>query len=208
MLQEPTSHRVDAETGTLSNHSRTYQKRLSDLAGLYADSNAFEAMARNDGERIVYAVQDFHPPQQVGDLIFGVTRMEPGKVGDEFFLTRGHIHARANRPEIYTGEGGHGLLLMESPEGETRIIAITPRIICYVPPFWIHRLINTGNAPLVMSFAYPGDSGQNYSVIAATAGMRQRIFADGDGWKLVPNADYRPRDAAAIQEIYATGDTA
>ena len=50
--------------------------------------------------------------------------MQPGRIGDEYFLTRGHIHATGNRPEIYYGEAGQGLMLMESPEGETRIIEI------------------------------------------------------------------------------------
>ena len=52
--------------------------------------------------------------------------MSPGKVGDEYFMTRGHIHKQADRPEIYYGQKGSGLMLMESPEGEVRIVAIEP----------------------------------------------------------------------------------
>ena len=48
-------------------------------------------------------------------MIIGVTRMEPGKVGDEYYMTRGHIHARPNRPEMYYGESGVGVMLLESP---------------------------------------------------------------------------------------------
>ena len=81
--------------------------------------------------------------------------MQPGRIGDEYYLTRGHIHATGNRPEIYYGEAGQGLMLMESPEGETRIVEISPRVMCYVPPFWIHRAINVGQDALVMTFMYP-----------------------------------------------------
>jgi len=80
--------------------------------------------------------------------------------------------------------------------------------MCYVPPFWIHRSVNTGDTPFVMTFVYPSDSGQDYDVIAQTGGMRSRIVSDGAGWKEIPNAAYRPRNKAEIAAIYATGDQA
>ena len=208
MLAPPSSHVVTPSKGTLGQSSRTYKKKLRDLAGLYADAASFNVAAESHGDHIVYEVQDKHPDQHAGDLIFGVTLMQPGRIGDEYYMTRGHIHAIGNRPEVYYGESGEGLMLMESPEGETRIIEIHPRVICYVPPFWIHRSVNVGNEPLVMTFVYPSDSGQDYDVIAKTGGMRTRIMASEDGWKEAPNADYRPRDANQIAAIYATGDQA
>ncbi|TIN31988.1 glucose-6-phosphate isomerase family protein, partial [Mesorhizobium sp.] len=80
----------------------------------------------------------------------------------EYFMTRGHIHNQADRPEIYYGQKGRGLMLMESPEGEVRIVPIDAQTVCYVPPFWIHRSINVGDDDLVMLFCYPADSGQDY----------------------------------------------
>ena len=208
MLAPPTSHLVSAASGTLENPTRTYRKHLRDLEGLYEDRAAFETMVAEDGDRIVYQVQDRHPAQEAGDLIFGVTLMQPGRIGDEFFLTRGHIHANANRPEVYYGESGEGLMLMELPEGEVRIIEIRPRVLCYVPPFWIHRSVNTGAVPFVMTFIYPSDSGQDYGVIEQTSGMRSRIVAGDQGWKEVANKGYRPRSADQIKAIYDSGDAA
>ena len=78
-------------------------------------------------------------------------------------------------------------MLLESPEGEVRALPIGPRDICYVPPFWIHRSVNVGDTDLVMTFAYPADSGQDYAVIERSGGMRSRVVADGDGWTLVDN---------------------
>eukprot|EP00752_Nemacystus_decipiens_P019106 g17162.t1 len=103
--------------------------------------------------------------------------MEPGRIGDEFFMTRGHIHATANRPETYYGETGEGLMLMESPDGQVTILEVRPKVLVYVPPMWIHRSVNTGDTPLVMSFCYPSDSGQDYEVIARSGGMAVRIVA-------------------------------
>ena len=80
----------------------------------------FAPCMREVGDISVYEVTDFKPSADPGDMIFGVTHMRPGKVGREYFLTRGHIHANANRPEVYYGERGRGVMLLESPEGEVR----------------------------------------------------------------------------------------
>ena len=206
MAITPTSHRIDPASGLLSDSTGRYEKRLSELDGIYGDAGAFAEAAARDGDRVVYYVHEVRPAAARGDLIFGTTFMEPGKVGAEFFVTRGHIHAIANRPETYYGESGQGLMLLESPEGETRILEIAPRVMVYVPPLWIHRSVNTGSTPLVMSFCYPSDSGQDYGLIARSGGMATRIVADGDGWKAVPNVSYRPRAKAEIDAILATQD--
>lgn len=206
MHQTPTTHQIDPASGTMTGATGRYEKKLSDLAGIYLDDTAFEAAVTQDGDRIVYYVHETRPAQAKGDLIFGTTFMEPGRIGDEYFVTRGHIHATANRPETYCGERGTGLMLLESPEGETKILDIAPRTLVYVPPMWIHRSVNVGTEPLVMSFCYPSDSGQDYGVIAASGGMETRIMADGTGWVAVRNPAYRPRSQDEVRRILATAD--
>ena len=80
---------------------------------------------------------------------------------------------------MYYGESGRGLMLLESPEGEIRTVEIGPRALCYVPPYWIHRSVNTGPDELVMTFAYPADSGQDYAIIEEAGGMKSRVVDDG-----------------------------
>ena len=206
MYKLPTAHKIEPATGTMGGATGRYEKRLRDLAGIYADQTAFAAAVEKDGDRVVYYVHETRPAAAHGDLIFGTTFMEPGRIGDEYYVTRGHIHARANRPETYYGESGTGLMLMESPDGETQILEIAPRVMVYVPPMWIHRSVNTGTEPLVMSFCYPADSGQDYEIIARSGGMARRIVADGAGWKAVDNADYRPRSADQVAAVLATRD--
>jgi glucose-6-phosphate isomerase len=199
-LREPASFTVAVAEGRLAGASGRYVKRLRDLEGLYADTSAFQAALEHD--RVVYEVTEFRPSEAAGDLIFGVTRMEPGRIGNEFFLTRGHIHQRADRPEIYCGESGHGVMLMESRSGETRTVEILPRSTCYVPPYWIHRSVNVGEEQLVMTFCYPSGAGQDYAIIAHTGGMRHRVVTDeAGGWALAENVDYRPRSPSEIAAI-------
>ncbi len=159
-------------------------------------------MAVESGACVVYEVTDYHPGNRCQDLIFGVTRMVPGKVGREFFMTRGHIHGIADRPEVYIGKKGRGLMLMESPAGETRVIEIGPDDICYVPPFWIHRSVNIGNEDFVMLFCYPADSGQDYGIIARSNGMKHRVMDDGKGcWALEENPAYQTRNRDDIKKL-------
>ena len=203
-LFEPVGCVVDPDAGALRHATGRYEKRLADLQGLYADRAAFDALLAESGDSVVYDVSEFRPTETAGDLIFGVTRMSAGKVGAEYFLTRGHIHRNADRPEIYYGQKGRGLMLLESPNGETRIVAIEPFTVCYVPPFWIHRSVNTGNQDLVMLFCYPADSGQDYGIIERSGGMRSRIVDNGTGgWTQIANPHWRPRDRAAITALYA-----
>jgi glucose-6-phosphate isomerase len=202
---EPVGCAIDLATGAMSNPTGQYKKHFRDLDGLYGDAAAFEAMRAEWNDRVVYDVSEFRPRETAGDLIFGVTRMSPGKVGDEFFVTRGHIHRNADRPEIYYGQKGRGLMLLESPAGDVRVVPVEPLTVCYVPPFWIHRSVNVGGEDLVMMFCYPSDSGQDYEIIARSGGMRTRIVDDGaGGWKHVENPAWRRRDAATIAALHAT----
>src|SRR5690242_2805813 len=105
LLAEPACCTVRIDDGKLDGATGRYEKRLSELAGLYADTDAFDA-ALQAGDRVVYAVEDFRPSTASDDMIFGVTRMVPGKIGAEYFVTRGHIHGKANRPELYYGQKG------------------------------------------------------------------------------------------------------
>lgn len=204
MYQEPTSHRIDPQSGAMGNPTGHYEKRLKDLVGIYTDASAFEAAVTTGGDSVVYTVREMRPSQASGDITFGTTFMEPGRIGDEFYMTRGHIHAIANRPEVYYGESGTGLMLMESPDGETRILEVAPRVAVYVPPMWVHRSVNVGATPLVMSFYYPSDSGQDYDIIGRAGGMASLIVADGTSWKAVPNPNYRPRAPQDVARVLAT----
>ena len=206
MIPTPTSHRIDPLSGELTGATGNYSKKLSDMVGLYEDEESFSRALEKGGEAIVYKVSDFRPDAVHGDLIFGTTFMEPGRIGSEFFMTRGHIHAKANRPETYYGESGEGLMLLESPEGATQVLEVLPRQMIYVPPFWIHRSVNIGSVPLVLSFCYPSDSGQDYSIIERSGGMASRIVADGSSWKEIPNSSYRRRETSEIERVYEGGD--
>lgn len=192
----PASVSVDPETGEMTGRTRRYEKRFDDLAGLFADEAAFAEVARLRGSEVAYQVDEFRPSDRAGDVIFGTSTLYPGRIGDEFIFTRGHIHAVGDRPEIYLCQSGHGVMLMELADGTVRAEEMTPNRVVYVAPHWIHRSVNVGAAPLVTLFCYPADAGQDYDIIGRAGGMRDLIVDDGTGgWKRVANPRYQPRAA-------------
>lgn len=198
MFVSPSSCRIDPG-GAMTNPTGAKRTRIRDLAGLFADEAAFAALSAANGDALAYGVDEFRPERAAPqELIFGTSTLEPGRVGDEFFMTRGHIHVKSDRPEIYFCQEGRGVMHMELPSGETKPMEMHPGIVIHVPPYWIHRSVNTGTAPLVTFFCYPADAGQDYEIIARAGGMRTLIVADGDGWREAPNPRYRGRDAGEI----------
>jgi glucose-6-phosphate isomerase len=186
-LRVPAELRIDPVTGVMANATRRYEKRVADLRGLYADAAAYEALAREHGERLAYEVYDHRTDERAGDLVFGTSVLYPGRVGGEYAMTRGHIHHIADRTEIYYTLRGHGVLLMQTVDGELDAVELRPGTVAYVAENRIHRSVNVGGEPLVTLFCYAGDAGQDYGVIERSGGMRQLVVADGDGWTTVDN---------------------
>ena len=86
------------------------------MAGMYADADA-ERAAIAAGDALVYEVFQHDMPQHAGELVVCTTRLYPGKVGDEFFMTKGHYHQIRERAEVYYGLAGEGRLVVAKDEG-------------------------------------------------------------------------------------------
>jgi glucose-6-phosphate isomerase len=101
--------------------------------------------------------------------------MSPGKVGDEFFLTRGHFHVRRECGEAYYTQSGSGILLLESRDGDSRSVEMKPGVCAFIPPEWAHRSINTGRDKLVFTWFCATDAGHEYGEIRER-GMRRLVL--------------------------------
>jgi len=58
-------------------------------------------------------------------------------------MTKGHFHAVLETSEVYYCLKGEGFMVMENPQGETAIEALSPGKVLYVPPCWAHRSVCT-----------------------------------------------------------------
>ena len=74
---------------------------LGSLAGIFADAVAWQSLS---AELAVYQVEMLPSVQQEGELFVGTTHLQPGRVGDEFFMTRGHFHQRPEQAEQQGGQ--------------------------------------------------------------------------------------------------------
>jgi glucose-6-phosphate isomerase len=162
------------------------QRRLSDLPTQFADRRAWRAML-DAGDPLVYEVFENRRPEVAGELLSGLSVVHPGRVGGEYFMTKGHYHAVRETAEIYYCFQGKGVLVMENEAGETAVEEFSPGRVVYVTPRWAHRSVNTGEEDLVTFFVYPGHAGHDYASIEA-AGFRKRVVERDGAPTVVDNA--------------------
>ena len=149
------------------------------MEGQYADLPAYEAMlARQD--TILYEVYEIDRPEAPGELLHGISIVHPGKVGDEYFITKGHFHAVLDTAEVYYCLQGTGMMVMETPEGEWAVEHLRAGTVLYVPPRWAHRSVNTGaEEDLVIFYIYPAHAGHDYGAIEGRGFRKLVVEQDG-----------------------------
>ncbi|MET4783285.1 glucose-6-phosphate isomerase family protein [Glaciihabitans sp. UYNi722] len=175
-------------TGDLDGASRHYEKKLGDMAGVYADETAWQAeRSVNGDDSLVYYVNEQKYQEGPGALIVGTSVLLPGSYGNEFAVTRGHLHGVSDRAELYYCLSGRGVMLLETIDGDSSAIELTAGQAVNVPGQWIHRSVNVDTEPFVTLFCYSADAGQNYGIISDAGGMKNLVVRDDAGWRTMPN---------------------
>ena len=157
--------RLEMRTGLLSGTAVAETvRRVGDLRGLFRDEAARLALPQ-DG--IVYRVQSYQPVPEglTGGLFWGATVLSPGRVGDEYFMTKGHFHAIGDRAEYYLTVEGQGALILMDEQRRTRMEPMAPGSVHYIPGHTAHRVANTGEQPLTFMACWPSDAGHDYGTI-------------------------------------------
>lgn len=178
---------IDALTGAVTPSTGNYTKRLSEFRNVYRDDKALDDLMAAEGDLVTYKVVEYRA--EGADIFFGTTTMMPGRVGDEYFMTRGHYHARLDRGEIYYTQSGQGMLILQSRDGKTREVEMKPGVCAFIPPDWAHRSINTGKTPLVFVWCCNQDAGHDYAEIA-TKGMRRLVVEKNGAAICIPNPKF------------------
>ena len=140
-------------------------RHLSDLRGCFVDRLSFESAARA-ANPLLYTVACWEAGSGPGDLHYGLGRLMPGRIGSEYYLTKGHFHSWREAAELYIGLTGEGMMLLEDEDsGESRILPLKPQQTVYVPGHTAHRTINIGTSPLTYIGVYPAKAGHDYASI-------------------------------------------
>jgi glucose-6-phosphate isomerase len=175
---EPFALALDLPTGALAPYTSRIVRRVSGMRGMYADAAAEERLSAGD-DPVVYEVLQYDVPPDNGQLVCCTTVIQPGLVGDEYFMTKGHFHEKRDAGEVYLGLRGSGYLLM-FVDGRAAELEVRPGTIAYVPPFWAHRTVNVGGDPFGFLAIYPADAGHDYATIEES-GFPRRVVRSNSG---------------------------
>lgn len=170
--------------------SPTVECRLSGLHGVFADTHAYENALHQQGDSLVYTVTSVMPADGDGQLHYGIGKIMPGRIGQEYYLTRGHFHAWRVAAEVYIGVSGAGLMLLEDETGQTtRSFDLIPNSVVYVPGHTAHRTINTGDEPLIYIGIYPAQAGHDYGALAER-NFNKVVIARGDSPVIIDRGEF------------------
>jgi glucose-6-phosphate isomerase, archaeal len=182
--RDPFTTWLDLGTGSLTPDAELAERRVADMRGYYLDDDG------TDPHRLVYRVYAIPAEEANTELQCSTTILEPGLVGGEFHMTKGHFHEQRDRAEVYLGLSGDGILLLATEDGRHRAEPIRAGSVSYVPGGWAHRSVNVGSDPLIFFAVYVGDAGHDYGIIAER-GFPVLVVRDEDGHRVVPNPRYR-----------------
>ena len=168
----------DLQSG-LSPDAKPIQRRLSQMKGMFLDEPRRAQMQAQE-DTVIYEFYDLQVPNTSGDVAFGTSIIYPGRVGNEYFMTKGHFHTVLDTAEVYFCIRGNGYLLMESPEGDVEARELSAGASVYVPGRYAHRTINTSaSEPLVTFFAFRADAGHDYGTIESKGFMKLVVERSG-----------------------------
>ncbi len=138
-------------------------RTLSSMKEAFVDQNAAEEILTREDPRVV-EVYMAPVPSGEGFLMANINMVYPGKVGNEYFMTKGHIHDNPiYSPEIYITVKGTGKLVLQTLDGQVSVQDMEEGLINYIPAPWAHRCVNTGDVPLVYLGIFPANTRRDYS---------------------------------------------
>lgn len=169
--------------------ARSILRRLSDVSDIF--SNTAEVQLLAEANPLIYEFVDLREGLAESMLSFGLTVIQPGTIGGEYTMTRGHFHAvRQDGDEVYLGVSGTGLLLLQSRQGESREMELTPGSVVYTPLAWAHRTVNIGREPLAFFSIWPSATAYDYEEITRRGGFPRRAVEQNGRLALVPNSGF------------------
>lgn len=192
-MTEPTLPRfasINLADGAIVDAAEVIVRRLSDMPASFHDQRAVQALLVSDP--VLYRV---YMPRQPGGsfgLYTATSVIEPGRVGDEYYMTKGHFHVNEGAPEVYLTLSGEGKLLMQTRDGRFEMQDMKPGVVNLIPGEWAHRTVNTGETRLVFLGVWPADAGHDYDSVYEQ-GFARLVLATADGPQVVPNPAYRGR---------------
>ncbi|MDR2457317.1 MAG: glucose-6-phosphate isomerase [Clostridiales Family XIII bacterium] len=176
-----------------SKNAESSKRFLSKVKSMYSDKKAAEKILKKI-DPLIYEFYELGVPEDdSGDLAFGTSIVYPGKIGKEFYMTKGHFHTIIGTAEVYYCLAGKGGMMMENPEGDVIYKELTPGTALYVPKRYAHRSVNTGQEKLITFFTFRADAGHDYGSIEKK-GFRKLVLSsenDDRDYEIVDNPKWK-----------------
>ncbi|MDX1992585.1 MAG: glucose-6-phosphate isomerase family protein [bacterium] len=188
-IMEPFKSEIHFQSGVFSPAQVVLRRTISQTHSLYADAKAAQHILASEPDRLIYEVYTTDLPEEEGHILHCTTVIYPGRVGEEYHMTKGHFHARREQGEVYLGLAGRGYLLMQTAEGDVRALSMETGTAAYVPPYWAHRTVNVGDEPFIFFAAWAGEAGHDYVTIEQH-GFRKLIVHRNGQAELADNPRY------------------
>ena len=133
------------------------RKSIADLANVFEDKEAVEQMRQT---KTIYEVDSYCPVSNGSDasLAFEIIRIQPGLVGDEYFMTEIHLQAAENCVEFYWGIQGEGMLIVVDKNRNTWAERMHPGSIHHVTGWVALRVANFDEGLFTFGACRPTDS--------------------------------------------------
>ncbi|UZE93732.1 MAG: glucose-6-phosphate isomerase [Candidatus Pacearchaeota archaeon] len=132
--------------------------KLRDMQRFFSDKAAVKNKLKQNP--LIYTV--FRKQEKGTD--YSLTILEPGKIGKEHFMTRGHYHLKLY-PEIYVLLRGKGLLLIQNKK-HFEVIKLEKNKPYYLPAKkQAHRTVNLGKIRLELLTIQLAKAGHSYKKI-------------------------------------------
>jgi glucose-6-phosphate isomerase len=125
------------------------------------------------------------------DVCCALTLLYPGKIGREYFMTKGHYH-KDLRGEVYFCLSGNGMLLFQNREGKVESVEFRKGMLLYNPGDYAHRAINTGTEVLSFLTFFLGEIEHDYESIERE-GFKLLVVEEGGKPTVKRRKELKPR---------------
>jgi len=186
---DPFVIQYDEKSKMLSSYSVKNDKKLSDISDFFFDQKEVKKILESGKNPLVYTYHDKVQPEIPGEFSFGITIIYPGRIGEEFYMTRGHFHGK-NDGEFYMGLEGEGVLILEDQDTrKAQAVYFTRNSLPYIPAGYGHRVVNVGREPLIFLTVEAAAGSHDYEIIRKE-GFGILVLKDPNsekGYKITPN---------------------
>lgn len=181
----PFSLALSPEGFTQSSELTYMQRRLSDLSAHFTDQDAITSILA-DSDPLIYEIWEREYMGEGQAISFGMTRINPGQIGREYYKTKGHFHSNDQGDEIHLTLEGEGLLLLSDRDGICQTMEMKRGQVNYIPGHLAHRTVNIGSQPLVFTGFWPPKILHDYETIVRN-GFSKLVVVGENGPELIDN---------------------